>query len=455
MKNNLFKKLSIVLFIVSYLIITIFVIFAKDSNNDGQRASFTFQKFELKNINIFINDFEKYLLDNVKYRDEIINFDIYLKKYFGLNYGDENINIVDTKNKTNFNNDFFLDENIATISQIENVAEVYNKLNNINFNIADVKNAANKVVIMGEKENVRAVNIFNGSYHTIDDVALRMNTISAILNTNEELADKKINMYYMLVPLTHAYYFPESIRGHWFDQRKLINMLKDKLSENIKFIDIYDELYKHRNEYIYFRTDSHWTQLGGYYAARVFCEVANLVLPDIKDYEERVINNFCGSFYKYTEDYRLKEYPDTFYYYVPRNFYTTNQRFYNYDSEEQKYTIYDKNNVDLFKRKNDGDDYIYMTFLGGDENTTRVFTENKNGRKLLIIKDSFGNAFSPNLVPAVEELHIVDFRYMKENLVEYIKENDITDILFESQLAMFTDESIKYLTLFTQDVIKK
>ena len=191
MKNNIFKKLSIVLFIVSYLIITIFVIFAKDSNNDGQRASFTFQKFELKNINIFINDFEKYLLDNVKYRDEIINFDIYLKKYFGLNYGDENINIVDTKNKTNFNNDFFLDENIATISQIENVAEVYNKLNNINFNIADVKNAANKVVIMGEKENVRAVNIFNGSYHTIDDVALRMNTISAILNNSEELADKK------------------------------------------------------------------------------------------------------------------------------------------------------------------------------------------------------------------------------------------------------------------------
>ncbi|MBR1732421.1 MAG: hypothetical protein IJ729_01575, partial [Alloprevotella sp.] len=51
-------------------------------------------------------------------------------------------------------------------------------------------------------------------------------------------------------------------------------------------------------------------------------------------------------------------------------------------------------------------------------------------RRLIIIKDSFGNALPAHLFHSFEEVHVVDFRYFTKNMVRYVRENGITDVLF-------------------------
>lgn len=73
---------------------------------------------------------------------------------------------------------------------------------------------------------------------------------------------------------------------------------------------------------------------------------------------------------------------------------------------------------------------MYSVFLHGDQPLTEIQTENKNGRKAVVVKESFGNAFSPFLVAHYETVYIVDQRYFELNLLDFIKQNGVTDLIF-------------------------
>ena len=60
---------------------------------------------------------------------------------------------------------------------------------------------------------------------------------------------------------------------------------------------------------------------------------------------------------------------------------------------------------------------------------THITTDCKNGRKLFLIKDSYGNALVPFLTGSFEEIYVVDFRYFKLNPISFMKEHGITDFL--------------------------
>ena len=68
--------------------------------------------------------------------------------------------------------------------------------------------------------------------------------------------------------------------------------------------------------------------------------------------------------------------------------------------------------------------------MGGDEVVVKVNTDVKNGRKLLIVKDSYGNALPGYLFGSFEQICVVDMRYFQRNLVQYAKDEEITDMLF-------------------------
>ncbi len=54
----------------------------------------------------------------------------------------------------------------------------------------------------------------------------------------------------------------------------------------------------------------------------------------------------------------------------------------------------------------------------------------KNGRKLLVIKDSFGNAEIPFYTSSFEQIYVLDVRYFERNLVNFIETTGVTDVLF-------------------------
>ena len=73
-------------------------------------------------------------------------------------------------------------------------------------------------------------------------------------------------------------------------------------------------------------------------------------------------------------------------------------------------------------------------FMGGDQLLVKVKTSTNNHRRLMLIKDSFGNALPAFLFYSFEEIHVVDFRYFNQNIQKYVSDNNITDILFEQNI---------------------
>ena len=87
----------------------------------------------------------------------------------------------------------------------------------------------------------------------------------------------------------------------------------------------------------------------------------------------------------------------------------------------------------------------YLVFMGGDERITHLNTDCKNGRKLCIIKDSYGNALVPTLTSSFEDIWVVDMRYFKPNIIKFMQERGITDVLFAMNTYSATGGNAKHL----------
>ena len=68
------------------------------------------------------------------------------------------------------------------------------------------------------------------------------------------------------------------------------------------------------------------------------------------------------------------------------------------------------------------------------------------------VLDSFGNALPGYLFYSFEEVHVIDSRYFTKNMVEYVKENQITDILFANNIfkAYSSGTYAKYIRYLKQ-----
>ena len=94
----------------------------------------------------------------------------------------------------------------------------------------------------------------------------------------------------------------------------------------------------------------------------------------------------------------------------------------------------------------------YVMFLGGDDYVVKVDTEVKNGRKLLVIKDSFGNAEIPFYTSSFEQIYVLDVRYFERNLVNFIETTGVTDVLFTmSAYSVVGDNADNIANLISQD----
>ena len=125
--------------------------------------------------------------------------------------------------------------------------------------------------------------------------------------------------------------------------------------------------------------------------------------------------------YGYSNDIALKNAPEDFAYHVPSDVsYTTTYTNYTIDSEYRVTGEGRPFKGVFFFSYSDGSGGAYCTFMGGDTKLTRVVTGTKNGRRLIILNDSFGNALPGYLFYSFEEIHVIDSRYFTKNMVEYV-----------------------------------
>lgn len=225
-----------------------------------------------------------------------------------------------------------------------------------------------------------------------------------------------LDIYCLVAPTPVDFYLPEEYKKRGNVEEQNIESLGEQLDSTIHFVDAYHELQKHTSKYIYFNTDHHWTGLGAYYAYRAFCKTAGLTPVELKDFEKKKVKRkFLGSLYGVTLDKRLRETRDSVEYYRP--------------PVQSRVFRYDKDSARFVKSRMFSNVANYANFIGGDHPAVRIENEEASG-KILIIKDSFGNAVAPYLSLHFGTVWVVDYRYFEGNIPDLVKTEGIDAIMF-------------------------
>ncbi len=270
-------------------------------------------------------------------------------------------------------------------------------------------------------------------YTYLDDVA---GNYAKSVNKVAAALDGKADVYDMVIPLSSEITFPDNLKDeiNSSDQHQAMQNIQSKMSDKVKTIDIYDALMQHRNEYIYFRTDHHWTALGAYYAYEQFCAVKGIDPEELSGYETKEFDGFLGSFYNDTSDAKLKANPDVVTAYLPHD----ESILHVTASDGTKYdwpVIYDVSNYAAGLK--------YSTFIASDNPYTEI--ENKSltdGSACVVVKESFGNAFIPFLVDHYQTIYVVDYRYWTGSVSNLAEEKGAADVIFLNNLSMIRNKSL-------------
>ena len=193
----------------------------------------------------------------------------------------------------------------------------------------------------------------------------------------------------------------------------------------------FDNLMRHRNEYLYFRTDHHWNGIGAYYAYEAFCEAKGITPYTMEQREEKQFGDFLGTLYINSGKPASLLPTDTVYAYKPYSKSAT-MVYYDKTGAEVKWPII--SNVTNYQQSNK-----YSTFAGAD-NPLAIFTnpEVTDGSVCIVVKESYGNALLPYLVDHYSTIYEVDYRYWTGDLAAYAQQVGADDLIFANNIMMIS-----------------
>lgn len=424
--------LSVVGVIFAALVV-IFLFFPRSRYSELEKrdlAEFPHPKNLVVDPSKYTDDVSFWFSDTEPYRDIFMTMSMGLRDAFRVRFGND-------EESFSFKPALATDE--ETGGELEAGEAQGNPLADEN---AKVANAG--ILVVGSGPKVRALMAFGG-------------TEKSMIPYKDVIGDYKkafpnVNLYAVVIPNATEFYLPKKAEKASKSQKIPLDWLRDNLDPSVKYVDVHSHLAAHTNEDIYLRTDHHWAPLGAYYAARALASVAGVPFKDLTQYDQHVVHNYVGSMYGYSKDIAVKNAPEDFVYWTPKNAgekttYTT----YTIDKDYQVTGMSAPHPGQFFIHYNDGAGGAYCTFMGGDTHTVKVETNNKNGRRIIIIKDSFGNPIPSFLFYSFEEVHVIDFRYFKKNMKDYVRDNKITDIAlafntFSACTPSSMDKVRKFLT---------
>ena len=288
---------------------------------------------------------------------------------------------------------------------------------------APYRRTSRGIFVVGRGDSVRSFDTFGGTPSSARAYA-------ASVNKYHE-AFPNVNIWVMPIPTASAYYTPDAAASLPKSTHEFIRVMFESLDDGVKGIDLFPVLAEHVEEPIYSRTDHHWAPLGAYYAARAFAGAAGVPFLPLDEYDEHVVEGYVGTMYQFSKDPAVKNAPEDFVYYTPAHLGPVETTYVTYSLDKSRRRVISET------EPKEGKFFLpfkgvstYCTFMGGDSKLTKVVTPTKNGRKLIILKDSFGNAIPGYLFGSFEEIDVIDCRYFTKNMRDYVADNGITDILF-------------------------
>ena len=237
------------------------------------------------------------------------------------------------------------------------------------------------------------------------------------VNAYEEALRGRARVYSLIVPTAQTFYLPREYARHGHPEPPNIRATYARMAPGVVKVDVLAALRAHVDEYIYFRTDHHWTALGAYYAYVAFCEAAGLRPIPLAAMDRRRKDGFRGSLYRFTRDSALGRDPDYVDYWSPPG----EVKVVRYTREGLRVSI----GGPLLRERGAG----YGVFLGGDFPRIVATTAAGTGRRALLVKNSYGNPFAVFLAPHFDELVIVDYRYFDGSVLDLVRDHQITDVI--------------------------
>ena len=197
-------------------------------------------------------------------------------------------------------------------------------------------------------------------------------------------------------------------------------------SENLIPVCIYDTLRAHNTEYLYYRTDHHWTALGAYYAYTEFCKAAGFEPVPLSAYTEVTMDPFLGTYYQHNPNKAMKNNPDTVVAYCPPgNVHATAYTLRGVESELDVIT----------DMRGQGSEKQYLCFLRGDHYLTEITNDDiEDDSAIIVVKDSYGNPFSVYLSQHYHTVLAMDWHY-ELRLRELMEKYSVRDILVLTELV--------------------
>ena len=256
-----------------------------------------------------------------------------------------------------------------------------------------------------------------------------------VINQAASRLDGKAKVYTIVVPLAYAYNDRVlQITGATDPKDAIDSIYASVTHPNAVEVDAYSALDAHKDEYLYFRTDHHWTALGAYYAYTAYCKDAGLSAHPLSYFEECKFEGFLGTMYSKTQAPKLQKNPDTVYAYVPRG--TNSLRVHLEDGTSQKFTggVVRKDTDTFYPAAGSK----YNCFLTSDNPTETkqsyyVSIQNPeitNGSAVVLVKESFGNCFAPFLVDHYEYVYVIDYRYFTGDIAEFVDMTGAEQVIF-------------------------
>ena len=238
---------------------------------------------------------------------------------------------------------------------------------------------------------------------------------------------------FMLVPSASTVY-PEKLplAAPQMDEEARINEAANAVQGG-HFINVLPALYDHKDEYLYYRTDHHWTTLGAYYAYEAFCKELGLTPFDRSTHTVETAEDFYGTHYSKARTWNAE--PDTITWYDLQNKLTIwNVTGPGQPTDGTETGLYDTAKLDVYDK--------YAMFLHGNNGLSRV--EGDGTGKILVIKDSYANSFVPYLTANYGAIDVVDFRNYNYGLDQLIADNDYDAILVLYSYSSFTSDPYLY-----------
>lgn len=277
----------------------------------------------------------------------------------------------------------------------------------------------------------------DGAAHSLYYFSLKAaESYAAVMNHAGEELDGICNVYNILVPNSSGVVLSDeelaSLGGsNQADAVHYYYSLYDKAT-GIESVDV---LREHNDEYLFFRTDHHWTALGAYYVYTNYCKEKGWTPHALDYYEQVTFEPFLGSYYSSLKNSAMAANPDYVTAYIPHG--TNDMQYFTNSGKATDYdVIHDVSSWSKFTK--------YNCFIGGDQPMQKIVNPGiHNKSACLVIKESYGNCFVPFLVDHYNTVYVMDYRYCNKNAISFIKENGIDDLIVVNNISIIGSKGVR------------